>query len=110
MPLLGLGPLQAKEGATEVAAEVGPQVPETLGSPRATMPSFLHAVNDIKRGHPQRIEDAVATLGLSEVNLMVRTERGRDLAWELLEVMDRTRAVDLEQVPERRSGEPYVFY
>ncbi|HEB95854.1 MAG TPA: mechanosensitive ion channel family protein [Sedimenticola thiotaurini] len=87
-----------------------PEVPETLRSPRATLATFLHAMNDIKRGKPERIDDAVATLDLSDVSTLVRRERGRDLAWMLLEVMDRTRRVDLKRVPDRREGPPYLFH
>ncbi|MES9958931.1 MAG: mechanosensitive ion channel family protein [Sedimenticola sp.] len=84
-------------------------VSESLKSPRATMETFLHAMNDIKRGKPERIEDAVKTLDLSGVNELVRVERGRDLAWMLLEVMDRTRIVKTERISGATGGEPYLF-
>ncbi|MET0087368.1 MAG: mechanosensitive ion channel family protein [Sedimenticola sp.] len=84
-------------------------VSESLKSPRATMETFLHAMNDIKRGKPERIGDAVKTLDLSGVNELVRAERGRDLAWMLLEVMDRTRIVKTERISAATGGEPYLF-
>jgi len=84
-------------------------VPAALESPRATMGTFLHAMNDIKRGKSERIEDAVSTLDLSGVNPLVRRERGEDLAWMLLEVLDKTREVDLDRVPARKEGKPWVF-
>lgn len=86
-----------------------PSVPEQVSSPQATMATFLSAMNDIKRGEPERLDQALRTLDLSEVNSLVRTERGRDLAWQLLEVLDRTRKVDLTQIPDRATGEPWVF-
>ncbi|BAO43783.1 mechanosensitive ion channel family protein [Thiolapillus brandeum] len=86
-----------------------PPVPESLQSPRATAGSFLHAMNDIKRGKPERIEDALQTLDLSGVNPLVRRERGTDLAWMLLEIMDKTRPVVLQRVPDRKEGKPWVF-
>ncbi len=109
--LLLVSPVVAGDtGAEEKSEETPPPVvPEALRSPRATMATFLHAMNDIKRGQPERIEDARATLDLSEVNPLVRQERGEDLAWMLLEVLDRTRLVDLDRVPDRRDGEPWVF-
>ncbi len=55
-------------------------VPEALESPRATMATFLGAMDDVKRGRPDRIDDDLATLDLSEVNPLVQRERGRDLA------------------------------
>ena len=73
------------------------------------MDTFLSAMNDIKRGDPSRIDDAIATLDLSEVSTLVRRERGSDLAWMLLDVMDRTRLVDLSKVPDRREGEAWLF-
>ena len=100
--------LSAQESAAPVQAEP-PPVPEGLKSPRATVGTFLTAMNDIKRGKPERIENAVATLDLSEVSQLVRAERGRDLAWMLLEIMDRTRVVEVGRVPDRTSGNPYLF-
>ncbi len=99
----------AGEADRKAAAEQAARVPESLQSPRATMATFLHAMNDIKRGDPERIADALSTLDLSGVNPLVRRERGEDLAWMLLEILDRTRLVDLERVPDRREGEPWVF-
>lgn len=72
------------------------------------MASFLHAMNDIKRGDPERIGDALSTLDLSAINTIVRRERGEDLAWTLLEVLDRTRIIVLEEIPETTEGNPYV--
>ena len=85
------------------------EVPEALRSPRNTMDTFLGSMNDIKRGDPTRIEDAITTLDLTEISTLVRRERGSDLAWMLLDVMDRTRLVDLAKVPDRSEGAPWVF-
>ncbi len=108
---LAVAPAWGEEAPAEVAvqsAEPAP-VPETLRSPRATMETFLSAMNDIKRGQPERIDDAASTLDLAEVNALVRTERGHDLAWTLLEVLDRTRIVNLKKISDRTRGDPYVF-
>ena len=99
----------ADEGESATRQSPARQVPESLSSPRATMASFLHAMNDIKRGMPERLSDAVTTLDLSDVNPLVRKERGNDLAWMLLEVLDRTRVIDLERIPDRTAGKPYLF-
>lgn len=99
---------QAAQVEERAAAEPA-AVPEMLASPRATMATFLHAMNDIKRGEAGRIEAAVSTLDLSNISPLVRNERGRDLAWVLLEVMDRTRVVDLDKVPEQVAGGSWVF-
>ena len=107
--LLALGAPAEEKAPAEKPVEKPPAVPAALESPRATMGTFLHAMNDIKRGKPERIEDAVSTLDLSEVNPLVRRERGEDLAWMLLEVLDKTREVNLDRVPARKEGKPWVF-
>ncbi len=98
-----------EEDAAPVEVPAVEPVPDGLRSPRATMDTFLGAMNDIKRGDPSRIDDAIATLDLDEISTLVRRERGSDLAWMLLDVMDRTRLVDLSKVPNRREGEPWLF-
>ncbi len=103
-------PAQTATGGGEPQAREPAVVPETLRSPRATLATFLHAMNDIKRGKPERIDDAVSTLDLTDINTLVRRERGRDLAWMLLEVLDRTRLIDLQRVPDRTTGKPYLFH
>jgi MscS family membrane protein len=75
------------------------ETPPSLASPRATMATFLHAMEDVKRGRPERIQQALSTLDLSTINPLIRDERGSELAWQLLEVMNRTRRVDLAQIP-----------
>lgn len=94
--------------ATKNQVEAEP-VPDSLSSPRATMETFIHAMNDIKRGKPDRLVDAVTTLDLSEINALVRKEKGADLAWTLLEVIDRTKVVDTKRVPDRKKGKSYRF-
>jgi len=98
---------QAEAGQT-VQAQTN-VVPEYLKSPRATMENFLHAMNDIKRGKPDRLEAALESLDLSAINPLIRHERGADLAWMLLEVMDRTRLIKTRRIPARTKGRPYLF-
>ncbi|MCU7861749.1 MAG: mechanosensitive ion channel family protein, partial [Candidatus Thiodiazotropha sp. (ex Lucinoma kastoroae)] len=85
-------------------------IPKGLKSPRATMETFLHAMNDIKRGSAERIEAAVSTLDISEINSLVRVERGEDLAWMLLEVLDHTKIIDVKKIPTRIEGSSYLFH
>lgn len=105
LPGLTLGQEPATE--TDTATEV--PVPESLKSARATMATFIHAMNDIKRGEVDKIEEAVTTLDLESVNKLVRKEHGEKLAWLLLEVMDRTRLVNLKRIPDKTDGQPWVF-
>jgi MscS family membrane protein len=101
----GKTPTNGEETETSAAEAV----PENLNSPRATMETFLHAMNDIKRGVPDRIETAISTLDLSDINPLVRNERGEDLAWMLLEVLDRTKIIDVKKIPNRLEGSRYLF-
>ncbi len=105
--------LAADQGAAPAAKVAStaekPAVPPELASPRDTLATFLGAMNDIKRGDPKRIDDALATLDLSDINPLVRRERGETLAWQLLEVMDRTKVVDLKKVPHRPKGNEWIF-
>ncbi|MCG8029505.1 MAG: mechanosensitive ion channel family protein [Candidatus Thiodiazotropha taylori] len=107
-------PLWAEESKanadTEQSESTPAAIPQTLKSPRATMETFLHAMNDIKRGAPERIDAAITTLDLSAINSLVRKEQGSDLAWMLIEVMDRTRVVDLKKVPNYSDGPTYLFH
>ncbi|MEW8344153.1 MAG: mechanosensitive ion channel family protein [Candidatus Thiodiazotropha sp.] len=93
----------------EVTVNAEEAVPENLKSPRATMETFLHAMNDIKRGATDRIEAAISTLDLSEINPLVQRERGEDLAWMLLEVLDRTKIIDVKKIPRHNEGPRYLF-
>ncbi len=107
--LLPQAPPAAEEPAPEVAAPA-PRIPEALETPRAAMATFLGAMNAIKtQGEDERIADAMAALDLSGVNAIVRKERGSDLAWMLLDVLDRTRTVTLEEIPEAPEKAYWVF-
>ncbi len=100
----------AAEPATDAAQATAPKAPPAhLASPRETLRTFLGAMNDIKRGDAQRIEDALETLDLSQISAPVRREIGEKRAWMLLEVMDRTRKVNLKRVPKRPDGAEWLF-
>jgi len=101
------------------AAEPSQQTPSTaiietvdlqgVGSPRETFTTFLHSMNDIKRGKAARINDAVKTLDISAINALIRDEKARDLAWMLLEAVDKTKIVSLRKIPSRKTGKAYLF-
>jgi MscS family membrane protein len=97
--------------ATATANTIHIASPEELGlsSPRETFTTFLHSMNDIKRGKPERIDKATSTLDLSAINPLIREEKGRDLAWMLLEAIDKTKIVKLDTIPAKKTASPYVF-
>ena len=112
LPLQAVALMPLPEQA-EPAEQAEPQeqpLPAELSSPRESMRTFLAAMNDIKRGDTQRIEDALSTLDLSEVNPLVRDERGEKLAWQLLEVLDRTRVIDLQKIPAQSEQPVWTFH
>jgi MscS family membrane protein len=80
-----------------------------LDSPRATMETFLGAMAEVEQGRGERFDRAIGTLDLSDVPPLIRSEKGRDLSWMLLEALERTRSVNLKKIPARKSGRPYVF-
>lgn len=100
------------ENVSNPAASAAPEpapIPEALQSPRATMETFLDAMNATRAGEEAQIEQAILTLDLSAVNPLVRPEKGRDAAWMLQEVIDRTRIPNTKRVSARTTGKPYVF-
>ena len=105
----GIAFSEEEKGAVEVKLQESKPVPETLKSARATMETFLSSMNDIKRGEVEKIDVAVTTMDLSSVNPLVLNERSENLAWMLLEIMDRTRLVELKRLPDKEEGKPYIF-
>jgi len=97
-------PESVTEGETESAA-----VPAELASPRDTMRTFLGGLNDVKRGDSLGLDAALSTLDLSEISSLVRREQGERLVWLLLEVIDRTRVVDLDKIPLQSEDSVWVF-
>jgi len=85
------------------------EVDPNLSSPRKTLGTFLQSMNDIKSGQPERIKNAVKTLDLSLINPLIRDEKGRDIAWLLLEAIDKTQVVNLNKIPDRKTGQDYIF-
>ena len=99
----------AEENQGDTAAEAPKPVPEALISPRATMTTFIHSMNDVKDGELDKMKDAISTMDLESVNPLVRNERGENLAWLLLEVMDRTRLVNLQKITNKQEGKHWIF-
>lgn len=82
-------------------------VPAELGSARATMRTFLTAMHDASVS-PDRLDDAVDCLDLSDFAGLGAPER-RELAVDLKEIIDRTRFVEYEELPDEPDAPPYVF-
>ena len=103
----------AQDGSTAgtVAEVAEPRpIPDSLNSPRATMQTFLEAMKGAGSGNDDQLDEAIATLNLADINPLVRIEKGRDLAWILHEVINRTRIPKIERFSTRTSGRPFVFH
>lgn len=67
--------------------------------------SFLEAFYVEEGG----MDQAVSALDLSEVPDAVRPVKGPELAVQLKEILDRTRRIEPEEIPDAPDAEPYVF-
>ena len=81
-------------------------VPPALASPRATMRTFLAAF--YVDGTPD-FTAAAACFDLSQLPAELRQLKGRELAGKLKQVIDRSRYVRFEDIPDDSLGPPYVF-
>ncbi|RME36728.1 MAG: hypothetical protein D6788_10975, partial [Planctomycetota bacterium] len=80
-----------------------------LRTPRATMRTFLLAVQDSLGDRPERIEDAVACLDLTRLTGENVDQQARKLARRLRLVI-QTLGVRLDDIPEAPKEDTYVFY
>jgi len=77
-------------------------------SPRATLKTFLSAMDEVRKGRVESIGKAMAALDLSQINPLVRSEKGRDFTWMLLEVLKRKK-VSPARVSRVWAKESYVL-
>lgn len=79
-------------------------MPDSLKSARATMETFLSAMNS------GNAAEARSTLDLTGFGTILQESEGDRLAAALWDVINRTQYVELDKLPVRETGEPYVFY
>lgn len=106
---LPIAPPEPAAVAEAPAAPAAVAVPAVRASARATMETFLKSMAAARGEYPDRIRDAIACLDLSDVSELVREQEGRFLCEQLLEVIDRTRFVKLEEISDDPDGPAYVF-
>ena len=80
-----------------------------LSNPRATIQTFLVAVQEAIADHPERIDDAVQCLDTSQLEADGHAEHARKLARRLYEVIDK-KGVTLDDIPEQTEDAKYVFF
>jgi MscS family membrane protein len=109
---LGRGAAQ-EVPAQETSAEAQVLVDQRLVSPRATMSTFLDAMNAVKEGHVSRWGDAVLCLELSDTDARGAMAE-RQLALELWGALNRIRYIELEELPSadalREDQDAYLFF
>ncbi len=88
------------------AAELKEGFEERLKSPRAAVDTFLRGMNG-KDGLTQ--EDALTVLDLAHLNKGVRQDVGMNLAVQLKAVLDRTKRIELSELPPESERPAYTL-
>lgn len=76
-----------------------PEIPEFLSTPQATFAYFVKNMQAIRNEEVADFDEVLQTLDLSEINKLVRQEKGTELAWILLEIIERTPLLDPDFMP-----------
>lgn len=79
------------------------KAPAALRSPRATLATFMNAMN------AGRVGDAVATLDLSRISQVTRVDRSIQLANRLAAILNRTQYYVPATIPEKPEGDIYTL-
>ncbi|MBL1322068.1 MAG: mechanosensitive ion channel family protein [Methylophaga sp.] len=85
------------------------KIPIGLSNPRATMQTFMTAMEMVSEGRKQQIKQAISTLDLSEYSSLIRDTRGTELAYALASVIERSKEVVLDSIKSDSTNERYVF-
>ncbi len=105
----GDAPAAAEIERVPDAVEEQPGRSIDLSGPQATMRSFLVAIQDADGDRPERIDDAVACLDISQIEGDDGMERARSLARRLRTEIDRI-GVKLDDIPVDMDGDAYTFH
>ncbi|MBF0264233.1 MAG: mechanosensitive ion channel family protein [Gammaproteobacteria bacterium] len=81
-------------------------ISDARNSPRATMASFLKAMNYEATDY----ESAIQCLDSSEIEATAWQTIAQRRAVELKNVIDKIRYVILSEIPDENTGEPYIWY
>lgn len=98
-------PALAQE-STEGNPEPSTPAPAEFESARATMKTFLES---FYAEDGADLEQAASCLDLARLPSSIRDIRGRELAAQLKNVLDRTLLIDLEQISEDPEGPPWIL-
>jgi MscS family membrane protein len=95
----------AAQNPEQVEAQA-PRVRAEFDSPRATMFTFLAAVNAVTEGNAEEMRTAVATLDLSLRGVDPNSSTARRLARDLWSALNHIRQVDESELPSRNDLQP----
>jgi MscS family membrane protein len=93
-----------------VAPEVQPIIPDNLKNPRLMLETFYSGAELLKSGDQKGMKALITTLDLSSVNPLIRNERGNDLGWMLIDVMDWSRPIRVNRMPTTADRKPYQIH
>lgn len=103
--LPGLG----NDEPTTTAEPAPPRVASERSSARATMMTFLGAMNDVADGLEDRLADAVLCLDLSKISPILRDDAGTKAAIQIKEAIDHLEYVHGRLIPNEPEGAPWTF-
>lgn len=98
---------QAEKNPVEV--KLVPVVHESLSNPRQTMNTFVTAMQAVSEGKKQQIDIAVSTFDLDDISELIRESRGKELAYTLSSVIERSKKVVLSSINTAPENDRYVF-
>jgi len=89
-----------------------PSSPDYLSSPRATIKTFQNALVKLKQypNDDRALTKAISTLDLSEINELVRNEKGPDFMWLLSSVLDAGVSIKLKNIPKKTQKNSYTLF
>ncbi len=73
------------------------------------MTTYITAMEAVNKGQKEQIKEAVSTLDLSGISELIRDSKGRELAYALSSVIERSKAVTLNSIKTKPANDKYVF-
>jgi len=85
------------------------EAPESLKNPRETMRTFMDAMKQVSLGKNEQIKQAVLTLDLSQTPELIKSAKGKELAYSLSSIIERSKKVVLASINTDPAGGKYIF-
>ncbi|MFH1676697.1 MAG: mechanosensitive ion channel domain-containing protein [bacterium] len=99
-------PATPDTGATPVVAE---PIPEGLTTPRKCFEKYRDAMLKAASGDSGAIATAAECLDLSEINSLIKPERGKELVILLARILDYSEPVKPEKISDKPTGPPVTI-